>query len=284
MIYKKPSDVRYVDMCIWIDEHAYEKDCDEELLFQYLYFIAIMLAHKAKYFNNTKDYEDFAVYMASRAYFRLKNPKQYQTDENGNLKMTKLKSILNYMKSILYPCKVDFQQQYYAQTSVVADDDYYHSEYAFADKLSDTVDELSAVDFKVCLNDITKTIRAFLKQIPYKQGTAEWHNIHMSCLLSFLNSITLTNYDINRIKNYTKNRSNKLNALIALYEAESKDFTILFHLDESMRDYITVLVREIKRVVALDLSYQLRTYVPSSQNSANSVLAVINGEINWNED
>ena len=39
-----------------------------------------------------------------------------------------------------------------------------------------------------------------------------------------------------------------------LYIKEAENSTILYHIDESMRDYITVLTRELKHAIAKDLS------------------------------
>lgn len=280
MIFVKPEGLRYVDMCIWIDENAYKEECDDNKLFEYLYFIAIMLAHKAKYFYKTKDYEDFAIFMATRAYFRLRNSKQYQYNDDGEPKMTKLKSILNYMKSILYPCKVDFQQQFYAQTKVEIDDLDYHSEYSFSDKLNDTVDELTRVEFSICLSDTHKSIREFLKKIPYKTNSSEWQNIYMSCLLSFLNSITLSNDDVSRIANYQNISRREIESVNRLCEQQLEDNIILFHLDNNMKNYIAVLVREIKHIIALELSKDLKTYVPAHQGVESLVIPILNGEVN----
>ena len=278
MIFVKPSDVRYVDMCIWIDENAYTESCDDEKLYQYLYFIAIMLAYKARYFSKTKDYEDFALYMASQTFYRLRNPKQSQVDEAGNPKMPRVKSVLNYMKSTLYPKKVDFQQQYYAQTQICIEDTDYDSAYSFSDKLEDTVDALTLVEFESCLHDIVKTIKFFLNKIPHKRDSSEWQNIYMSCLLTFLNSVTLSNADIVRIKNYSKNTSNKYLSLIEDYNKQA-DGVILFHLDDKFRDYILVLVREIKRAVAADLSSSVGTHIPSRQSLAIVALSNLNGDV-----
>lgn len=46
-----------------------------------------------------------------------------------------------------------------------------------------------------------------------------------------------------------------------LYIKEAENSTILYHLDESMRDYITVLTRELKHAIAKDLSLSSSTYV-----------------------
>ena len=284
MLYIKPKDITYTDMCIWIDNNAYKEDCDREKMFEYLYFIAIMLAHKSKYFNNTKDYEDFAVYMATHTFFRLTNPKQYQYKDDGTLKMSPLKSVLNYMKSTLYPRKVDFQQQYYAQTSIITEDIDYVSEYSFADRLNDTVDELTAKDFELCLSNIVETIQAFFnKKLPYKKSSAEWWNIYVSCLLTFLNSITFTNEQLIKIENYKKDMTGKDGYYAKIYEKESEDAVILFHLNSSMKDYVTVLVRQLRRAIAADLSYSYKTYIPSGKGIELMALSTINGEISTEE-
>ena len=284
MIYTRSKDISYSQMCIWIDENAYTEGCDQEKVFEYLYHIALMLAKKNKYFNNTRDYEDFAIYMASHTFFRLTNPKQYQYCDTGEPKMTKIKSVLNYMKSTLYPRKVDYQQQYYAQTQVTVDDSNYISEYSFADKLNDTVDELTAKDFEICLQDIIKTAKAFLYRIPYTKNSAEWMNIYVSCLLTFLNSITLDNSDIERINKFKRNMLSKDKFYIDLYKNKAENSVILFHLPDSMQDYIEVLVRELKRAIASDLSFSLNTYIPSNSGLSLLALYALNGEIDSDED
>ena len=259
MVFIKPPDVRYVDMCIWVDENAYKKDCDVNKLFEYLYFLALMLAHKAKYFTKNKDYEDFAVYMASRTYFRLTNHKQFEVDDSGDPKQNKIKSVLNYMKSILYPCKVDFQQQYYAQTVVTSDDTNYDSEYSFEDKLHESLDEISIKEFEVCLNSIVDSCRSFISQIPYKVETATWQNIYLSVMLTFLNSITMPNSCVDK----------------PIEEcAEIEDCVILFHLPDTFRDYIIVLVRKMRHKIASDLSYVFHTYIPSKGIDAVTLYAL----------
>jgi hypothetical protein len=64
-------------MAIWIDENAYKEDCDDNTLYMYLSFLIEMLAKVNKYFNNEKDYEDFALTYATNIFYRYKNPKQF---------------------------------------------------------------------------------------------------------------------------------------------------------------------------------------------------------------
>ena len=72
-VYKKPKNLKYTDMAIYIDTHIYTNDCDDELVFKYLYFLCMMLAYKAKYFDSYQKYNDFAVSAATTIYLRLKS-------------------------------------------------------------------------------------------------------------------------------------------------------------------------------------------------------------------
>lgn len=166
-------------MCIYIDNNVYREDltdAENTLIFEYLAQIVNMLAHKYKYFNKNAYYEDFALYMATELYLRLKNPKQFKFDKNGKPQLPRIKSILNYAKKTLYPRKVDFEQKHYSQVlSPKSSNDgaEYQIDYSFSDKLIETVDDMRLSDFNMYLEDITKTLKAFLKKIPYKYGTRE---------------------------------------------------------------------------------------------------------------
>ena len=78
--------------------------------------------------------------------------------------------------------------------------------------------------------------------MPYRVGTVEWENIYLSCLLSFLNSITLSRASIARVRHFAKNAKLSAELIDKIYKRERENSTILFHLPDSMHDYITVLV------------------------------------------
>lgn len=265
-------------MAIAIDKMAYSDNCDDNLLFQYLYHLSVMLASKAKYFKTAEQYDEFGIFLASSAYFRLKNPKQNELLPNRTYKMTKIKSILNYLKVILYPRKVAFEQLNYSQvnTKYTSDNVDPLSGYTFVDHLSDSAVELQKVDFRCCLGNIPQTIREFLKKIPYKYESIVWYNIYVSCLLSFLNCITLTNHDKNKLQKAIYNQ-NDHSILINMLEKQSDDFVILYKLDDSMKDYIRILVMQLKKLIAKDLSGIIHESI-----DANSVIrnCIINNELN----
>ena len=278
MLYKLPKDMTYTQMAIWIDEHAYDEDVDEELLFEYLYHLSMMLARRARYFKNPEYLEMFAVELATSGFMRLQNRKQYIYDEFGNPKMSKLKSILNYLKVILYPRKVVFEQQNYAQTDTIIDnteDIDLSSGYTFANLLQNSAEGLFKVEFSCCLETVVNTIKSCLKDIPYKYKSAEWYNIYISCLLSFLNSITLTNDDLERIRQF-KYPSNQISAINNCFD-NYKDFVILYHLPESMRDYIQIQTTRIRHIIAADLSDLINTEIDMHSLNTNIIKKELNG-------
>jgi len=284
-LFKKPNNVRYVDMCIYIDNNIYRDNLTEEeqnTIYEYLYHLANMLARKANYFNQSQYYEDFAAYFASNVYFRLTNPKQFQIDpETGEPKLTKIKSVLNYMKNVLYLRKIEFEQEFYSQVLSPSMEDTvvtYDMQYTFADKLSESIEDISSLDFDLCLSDICKTAKNFLKRIPYKTNKTVWNNIYLSCLLTLLNILTLPNKTIERINNLKYDIHNRPKAVDNLYKDSPENLVILYHLDDSMRDYIWVLVQEIRHLMAKDLSLTLKTYVPVTSTMNAMALADINLE------
>lgn len=276
MMYKKDPKMKYTDMCKYIDDHIYKGDYDVNLVYEYLYHISNMLAHKGKYFNKQQDYENFAIYMATNVYLRLTNQKQFIKNDKGEPKLKQIKSVLNYIKKIIDPRRVDFQQTFYAQTMTESSEEgVYNDDYSLASKLRNSIEVDSMRVFKDCLGDIILTAKAYLSRIPYKTNKYEWNNIYLSCLLSFLNSITLKNRDIKRVKNLSTIEK-RVKATEQLYILESNDSTILYHLDESMRDYITVLTRSVKHAIAKDISLTIHSCIPTEDNLKNLVLSEVN--------
>lgn len=278
MIYNKPKNISYTDMAIWLDNNVYVDDRDDDKIFEYLYHLAYMLTRKAKYFNNTEYIEMFAVELATSVYFRLTNPKQYQFVD-GKPKMYKLKSVLNYMKSVIYPRKVVFEQKNYAQSETTLSEPEQQdldSGYTFANYLQDTASSLIKIDFESYLETIPQTIKLYVRQLPYKYKSAEWYNIYMSCLLSFLNSITLPIVDINRIRKL-KFESNKISAINACFDSHF-DYVILYHLPESMHDYIQVQTLKIRRLIAQDLTEMINTEIDTHSLDNNIVRKELYGD------
>ena len=267
MTYTKPENVTYTQMCIYIDEHVYEDNADTDLIYQYMYHILYMLASKACLFSKGKYYDPFAVYAASRIYLRYNHPKQYEVDAEGNTKLPKIKSILNYAKKTLYHLKVDFEQTEYSQ--VLSNTVVEEFTYNYDNVIRNAVDGLFLVEFESTLGDVCKTCKQFLSTLPYPKSSAEWLNIYVSVMLTFLSFITLKNKSQRRLQHLESTKRLKDSHLDKFYELERESTAVLFHLDASMHDYILVLARQLRSIVAVDLTDILHTAVDSGFELAN---------------
>lgn len=265
MRYSKPKKIRYVDMAIWIDNNAYTDGCNESMLYDYLYHLAKMLSYKRGLCATSREYDDFSIWCASKYFFRLTSPKQ----QTG--KLPRIKSILNYMKRTIYTAKIDFDRQH-KRDSIDAVVDYSTQVH---EVFSRTLNCISVAEFKCYVGDIRRTLRAFLSKIPYKAG--EWENIYVSCLLSFLNSITLRRQALQRIHHFEAVSRLREDVVDKLYKEERENSTILYHLPEYMRDYVTVLVNSLRKVIANDLSTIIKEDISPEAYTKSMIVGALQG-------
>lgn len=107
--FNKPHGLKYTDMAIYIDEHLNEVaeiNANPEVemkIYEYLYHLFYALAYKAGYFSDMHYYDDYSLYCAGQMYMMLhrKMTKAGQTMHGKEIKP--VKSVLNYVKSVLYP-------------------------------------------------------------------------------------------------------------------------------------------------------------------------------------
>lgn len=253
MTYNKPSNVTYTDMCIWIDTNMYEENCDDTKLYEYLYHIINMFARKSSYFSRSNYYDDFALMGASRLYMRIKNEK-----------LTKIKSILNYIKTVIYPYKVDFEKESYVSNT--EDNELIYTDNAsLSSTLVEDSDIFDKIEFRYTLDSISTMIRRFLNKIPHNKRNAEWLNIYTSVLLTF-NNIIMSAHD--KKANIDTMSSKDLHNL---YLDISSQEPILYHLNKNYSNYITALVNQIKGLIAKQLSIENSSKI-STEAALKSVI------------
>lgn len=283
MTYSKPENLTYTDMCIYIDTHVYEADADVNRIYEYIYHIVLMLSYKAKLFDKHRYYDPFAIYAASRIYMRYTNPKQYELNDDGSPKLDKIKSVLNYAKTMLYPLKVDFEQEEYSQ--ILSSEVNTDKTYNYDNVVRDAVDHLLLVDFEATLGDVSKTCKHFLSSLPYPVKSKEWMNIYLSVMLTFLDSVTIKNKNLRRIKHLDTTQRLKQRHIEEFYSQErNKGQAVLFHLPESMNDYILVLSRQLRSIVAEDLKDILHTSIDARFHLAELVTGTLSGDTNEDTD
>lgn len=273
MTYTKPNDIRYVDCCIWIDENAYSENCDETKLYEYLYHLSLMFARKGSYFTSIDDYDQFALFAASRLFMRLRNPKQWEVKEDGQPKLPIIKSILNYIKKVIYPYKADFDKLFGISTKelpTISIDSFNLGAY-----LVDTSSTYDHLAYSFNALELTRMIRLHLQKIPYKKNSPEWINIYISCMLTLLDSITFSKKYI--IK-YEECKRNKDELIDKIYTELRYNKPILYHLDKSMANYISVLVTEIRHSLAAELSWESQYYISPESVSKELLEQAFNEE------
>lgn len=275
--YRKPHDITYTQMCIWIDDNIYNENCDDNLAFEYLYHITRMLAYKRRFFEKAEYYDDFAIYCATRIFMRLKDKRQF--DENE--KLTKIKSVLNYAKSILYATKVSFEGENFAQNYMRNEEDLI--DFSFHNSLINTLNSLQTSNFKSCLDDIASTIKDFVYRLPYDTNLYI-QNVYISCILSLLNSITLSKKNLNRLNQLRKDGKLTQNHVNKLYKKERDDCVILYHLKDDMKDYIKVLVNEIRHLISEDLSNILNENINYESNIKSILISSLNNDLKQDFD
>ena len=121
MLYKKPGNMKYTDMCIYIDENMWKLENAgefpeiEEKIYNYLWLLVKALAIKKRMFQKFEDYDGYAFYSASRLFFAIRrNLKNRDTVVKGKL-IKPIKSCLNYTKALLYPMKLEYLHEAYKQ-------------------------------------------------------------------------------------------------------------------------------------------------------------------------
>ena len=88
------------------------------------------------------------------------------------------------------------------------------------------------------------------------------HNLYVSCLLTILKTITISNKNIVRIKNKEDRVLPVENLVDQIYAEENKDNIVIWHLDKAYSNYIATLINKIKKEIAKDLKYIIGSFEP----------------------
>lgn len=263
MLYKKPDNVSYTDMAMTIDAHIHDEDFDKEILFEYMWHLFYILAVKGMFFTSARDYDEYALYAATHLYMRYK-----RTETKTGKKLKPIKSCLNYIKKILYPMKVNYQKQYFEQAIRKEDaneDSIERLQGERENMARKAMMEAMPIEYESYLQSIPGTIKNVLIDSPYANDKLMIHKIYVSCLLSLLKTITISNVNKHKIEKRAK-RALALDGLIdRIYKQERDDNIVLYHLDNSMKNYISTLLSFIRKEVVKDLRGIVGSFEPSEQ-------------------
>lgn len=265
---KKPK-IKYTEMCIYIDNNIYNPNHDVEKIFDYLQMLFYALSFKKRMFNTEQEYDDFSLFASTCVYMRLTNKRQFLPDDDPK-KMNKIKSVLNYIKRTLYPLKVSFQQENYRdkidnniQGNNISDD----VQRQLSSDVRKSMSGLLQIDMDNYLQSIPALLKDFINQTPYANDKCVIHNLYISCLLTLLRTITLSNYNYERLMRRTSEcmKDNTDELLSEMLNTEKLNAPIAWHLDEGMDTYVSVISTKLQKLMTKDIREMIQYYEPSDE-------------------
>lgn len=242
MLWKKPANMKYTDMCIYIDQNVPkivnpgEHPDIENTIYNYLWLLVKALAIKKCMFTAFEDYDMYAFYAANRLFFALRKNQLNQGKTIKGKLIRPIKSCLNYTKALLYPMKIEYQRESFRE---VIEEEFVSKKFdafAYKEQLKNKARDYSGVtqQFKEHLYDVlaqnSKLLDDILQKSPFNSSTPEYQNLKISILLTSIQVL--------------KNKK-KLDAV--------PQSVILWHLPKSMSNYTKVLLKEFFMALKLEI-------------------------------
>lgn len=234
MMYKKPSSMRYTQMCMFIDEHASEivnpgeNPELENTIYNYLWLLVKALAIKKCMFKNFEDYDGYSFYAATRLFTALRKNQLNQGKVIKGKLIKPIKSCLNYTKALLYPMKIEYQQESFRE---VIEEEFVSAKFdamAYREQLKNEARDNAEVTLtfrNYALEAFTQSSRILdniLQKTPFRSNTQEYKNLKISILLTS-NQVLKNNKKLSSTGNHS---------------------VILWHLPRSMSSYVKVLLKD----------------------------------------
>jgi hypothetical protein len=242
MLWKKPADMKYTDMCIFIDENVPkiinpgEFPELENTIYNYLWLLVKALAIKKCMFKDFQDYDMYAFYAANRLFFALRKNQLNQGKTIKGKLIRPIKSCLNYTKALLYPMKIEFQRESFKE---IIEEEFVSKKFdafAYKEQMKNQAKESAGVtrQFKAhlseTLNKNSLILDKVLQRSPFNKGTPEYQNLKISILLNSINILK------------SKKKLDVANQSI-----------ILWHLPKSMSNYTKILLKEFFMELKLEI-------------------------------
>ena len=101
-------------------------------------------------------------------------------------------------------------------------------------------------------------------------------------MLSLLNSITLSNRNKSKLVDLMKKDKLTPEHIDKFYKQERGNCIMLYHLDQSYKDYIKVILNELRHLISGDLSIILNDDMQAESSIKNILIASADLDINSN--
>lgn len=233
MLWKKPANLKYTELCMYIDENLPkivnpgENPAIENLIYNYLWLLVKALAIKKCMFNNFQDYDAYSFYAANRLFFALRKNMWNTGKRIKGKEIRPIKSCLNYTKRLLYPMKIEYQNETFRE--IISEefvskkfDAHLYKEQLRANARSS---QESSHQFVAYLIDAFKNIGALVDKVlnnsPFAPRSTEYKKLKISLLLN---------------ANQSLKAKNKLDSDLPT--------VILWKLPKSMSSYVRILLKE----------------------------------------
>jgi hypothetical protein len=241
-MFKKPSGIKYTEICQFIDENVPkianpgENPELENLIYNYLWLLVKALAIKKCMFNDFKDYDMYAFYAANRLFFALRKNQLNQGKTIKGKLIRPIKSCLNYTKALLYPMKIEFQRESFKE---IIEEEFVSKKFdafTYKEQLKNKARDSAGVteQFKKHLHEVfsqnSKVLDQVLQKSPFNPSTPDYQNLKISILLTSIHILK------------TKK---KLDA--------TPQSVILWHLPKSMTGYTKILLKEFFTALKLEI-------------------------------
>jgi hypothetical protein len=242
MLWKKPNDLKYTDLCIYIDENVPkiinpgEFPEIENTIYNYLWLLVKALAIKKCMFTDFQDYDMYAFYSANRLFFALRKNQLNQGKTIKGKLIRPIKSCLNYTKALLYPMKIEYQRESFRE---VIEEEFVSKKFdafAYKEQLKGSARAQAGIDrhFKNYLYETLSQHGNLLDEVlaksPFNESTPEYQNLKLSILLTSLHILK------------TKKKLDT-----------TPQSVILWHLPKSMTNYTKLLLKEFFMAIKLEI-------------------------------
>ena len=126
---------------------------------------------------------------------------------------------------------------------------------------------LLQIDMDNYLQSIPAILKNFINQTPYANDKCVIHNLYISCLLTLLRTITLSNYNYERLMRRTSEctKDNTDELLSEMLDTEKLNAPIAWHLDEGMDTYVSVISTKLQKLMTKDIREMIQYYEPSDE-------------------
>lgn len=242
MQWKKDPKLKYTDLCKYIDANI-DKIAEpgkypdvENTVYNYLWLVVKALAIKKCMFNNFQDYDPYAFYSANRLYFALRKNYLNQGKTIKGKLIRPIKSCLNYMKALLYPMKIEYQNETFREIISEEFVSKKFDSFTFKEQMRDDarsnqgINEIFISYVKNSFEHIGVLADKVLTKSPFSPHSIDYKKLKMSLMLNAINSLK------------SKKRLDS-----------ELPTVLLWKLPKSMSSYVRILLKEFYSEIKLEI-------------------------------